>query len=281
MLKDYSNKNLQRASFKNEDLSYASFRGSDLRGADFSGSNLIGADFTQVKTGITPANTVMIFFAALIVSLLSGYMAMLAGATVQGMVRSPDENVRLAGYASLVIVVAFIAFTYWKGLGDALRNLIIPACVLAVIIGIIAYVSGAGTGMGVVYLILSLLLVVLMFIVGTVARAAAGTLSNILFIIVALAGGMFGKSLGGGIGTVLMAISCALISKRALAGIKGFRGLRKIVFMITKRFGTSFRNSMLMDADFSQSQLRNSDFTNADVTFVNWSNSNKVNCINK
>jgi hypothetical protein len=59
-----------------------------------------------------------------------------------------------------------------------------------------------------------------MFIVGTIARAAARTLSNILFMIVALSGGMFGKSVGGGIGTVAMAIACALMSKELLSGAK-------------------------------------------------------------
>ena len=52
MPKDYSKKNLQKASFKNENLSYALFSSSDLRGADFSGSDLTGADFTHVRTGL-------------------------------------------------------------------------------------------------------------------------------------------------------------------------------------------------------------------------------------
>src|SRR5215510_1229055 len=88
MMKNYSGKNLQEISFKDEDLSYADFSGSDLRGADFSGSNLSGADFKHVKTGITPANTVLIFFIALVVSLLSGYIAMLTGYTIREMLLS-------------------------------------------------------------------------------------------------------------------------------------------------------------------------------------------------
>ena len=82
MAKDYSNKNLQNTSFKNEDLSYASFMNSDLRGADFSGANLTGANFTHVRTGITPLNTILIFIAALIVSLISGYSTMYQGHTL-------------------------------------------------------------------------------------------------------------------------------------------------------------------------------------------------------
>ena len=280
MEKDYSNKNLQKASFKNEDLSFTSFQGSDLRGTDFSGANLAGANFTGVKTGIIPANTVLIFLAALLVSLLSGYVAMLAGKTVQQMLASGDGRVKAAGITTLALIVLFIAFSWWRGVGSAIQKLILPVCLVALVIGLVGYWTGVGTGMGMLYLVLTCFLVAVMFIVGTVARAAAGTLSStVIFVIVALGGGMFGKSLGGGIGTVIMAISCALISKKALSGASGFEGLRKIASFITTKWGTSFRNSKLVDASFLQAKLQNVDFTNADVSSVNWGDSKKINCL--
>ncbi|TMI86252.1 MAG: pentapeptide repeat-containing protein [Bacteroidetes bacterium] len=278
MAKDYSQKKLRNASFKDEDLSYARFSDSDLRGADFTGANLTGAIFTHVRTGITPLNTVLLFVLALAISLLSGYVAMLAGQTVQTMFKSSDSNVRLAGIVTCAITVLFIAYAWWRG-GSAIMHLIIPAVLLAIVVGVVAYFSGLGTGMGMLYLVLALLLVTVMFIVGIIARTAAGAVSNILFIIVALSGGIFGRSAGGGIGTVIMAISCALISKRALSGTKGFEGLKKIADFITRKFGTSFRNSKLTEANFSQSKIYNADFTNADLSFVNWANSKKFNCI--
>lgn len=281
MDKDYSHKNLQKVSFKDKDLSNARFVDSDLRGADFSGSNLTGADLTHVKTGIPPSNSVLIFLAALVVSLISGYLAMLTGHTIQQMLASKDGFMRAAGIVTIVMIFLFIGYAWWKGGGRAIRNLILPATLIAVLIGLISYLTGVGTGMGMLFLVLANFLMVLMFIVGTVARAAAGTLSsNLLFIIVALGGGMFGKSLGGGIGTVIMAVSCALISKRALSGAEGFEALRKIAFGITSRFGTSFRNSRLTNANFSRSKVRNADFSNADVTMVNWGDAKRINCIN-
>jgi len=84
---------------------------------------------------------------------------------------------------------------------------------------------------------------------------------------------------GGGIGTVIMAVACALISKRALSGAKGFDFLRKIASYVTSRFGTSFRNSKLVNANFSQSKIQNADFSNADVSSVNWHDSKRINCI--
>lgn len=72
----------KKKSFKNEDHSNADFSGSDLRGADFSGANCAGANFTNVKPGLTTGTAILIFFAALIVSILSGYFAMLTGRTI-------------------------------------------------------------------------------------------------------------------------------------------------------------------------------------------------------
>src|SRR5215470_14237771 len=156
MAKDYSNKNLRNAIFKNEDLSYARFSDSDLRGTDFSNANLTGAIFTHVRTGITPVNIALLLILALAVSLLSGYIAMLAGQTVQAMFKSNDANVRLAGIISVVITILFVAFTWWKGATRSITSLIIPVVTLATLIGAIAYISGLGTGKGMLYLILTL-----------------------------------------------------------------------------------------------------------------------------
>ena len=277
---EYSNKNLQKATFKNEDLRNISFSGSDLRGADFTGSNLSGADLANARTGLTSMTVILLFIGALAVSLLSGYIAMLAGRTVQLMIASKDSNVRTAAIICAVIIVVFILYSYFKGINNAIKNLVLPIVALAVLIGLIAKFSGLGSGKGMLYLVLTLLLVAIMFIVGTVARATAGTLSSaILFVVVALGGGMFGKSLGGGIGTVIMAISCAIISKKALTDAKGFDDLKRIATFITRTFGTSFRNTVLSNANFSQSKIRNADFTDADLSMTNWGDSKKINCI--
>jgi hypothetical protein len=173
----------------------------------------------------------------------------------------------------------FIVFSYWKGVGNTIYHLLVPVTVLALVMGAIANFSGLGSGLGAIYLTAALILVSVMFIIGTIARASAGTLSNILFVIVAVFGASFGRSLGGGIGTVILAISCALISKRALAGAAGFESLRKIAFFFTRKFGTSFRHANLVNANFAGSTLHNSDFSNAELTAVNWGNSEKINCI--
>lgn len=279
MNEDYSNKKLQSASFEGKKLVSARFVNTDLRGADFSGADLAGADFTNAKTGITPLNKVWLFMAALVVSALSGYIAMLAGRTVQTMLLSADEGVVIAGYVSIIVIIFFILFSYWVGVGTSIFSLLIPVTVLALIIGSIANFSGHGSGLGAIYLTVSLILVSVMFIVGTVARVSAGALSNILFVIVAVFGASFGRSVGGGLGTVVLAISCALISKKVLAGDPGFESLRRIAHFFTRKFGTSFRNANLKSANFSGATIANADFSNADISSVNWGDSEKINCI--
>src|SRR6478672_289163 len=134
MPKDYSNQNLQKASFINEDLREARFQDTDLRGVDFTGSDLTGASFVNVRTGILPFTVVFIFFAALLVSALSGYIAMLAGSTVQTMLASPDWKVRIIGIATLVITALFIAYTYWKGGRNAIIQLVVPIFFFSIIV---------------------------------------------------------------------------------------------------------------------------------------------------
>ena len=279
MAKDFSNKNLQNVSFKDQDLSNASFASSDLRGVNFRGANLAEANLTHVKTGITPLNTALIFLAALIVSLISVYFAMLAGRTVHNLIISEYQDRRAIGIITIVVTVLFLFYAWRRGTGKAIKNLIIPFVLIAAVAGIIVIVTRMGTGYGIFEQLLALLFVLIMFIVGTIARATANTLSVILFLIVAVAGSVYGKSIGGGVGATLMALACAQVSKRALSGAKGFDSLRKIAFYVTTKLGTSFRNTNLSGADFSGSRINNADFTDADISSVNWRNSKKINCI--
>lgn len=279
MPRSYADKNLQKTSFRNENLSYANFAHSDLRGADFTGADLTGADFTDVKTGIRPPVTISLFIASLIVSAFSGYVATLAGNIVQHMVSSQEAPVKVAGFVCIAAVVLFIVIAYLRGIGSATRHVLIPIALVTVAIGIIPYLSGATSGKGMLYLILCFLLVIAMFVVGTIARAIAGSISAVLFIIVALTGGIFGKSLGGGIGAAVMAVGCAMISKRALSGTKGFETLTKIASYVTAKFGTSFRHAELADANFSHLKVHNADFTGADVMRANWFEAKKINCV--
>jgi hypothetical protein len=186
MLKDFSNIDLRGVSFRFQDLSHARFSGSDLRGADFTGANLLGADLTQVRTGITPVNLVWIFLVSLAMSALSGYVAMLAGQTIQTMFVSTDRHVKQAGVACFFVIILFMAFCMWKGIDEAFSFMVLPVIVVAGLTGLFSAFYGDGTAMGALYITLCILLVVVMFIIGSIARAAAGSLSSVLFVVVAV-----------------------------------------------------------------------------------------------
>jgi hypothetical protein len=273
---DNSPQNLQDKSFKGMDLQKADFCGADVRGADFTGANLENANFSGSVSGLRRVSQVLLFTMALVLSLLSGYFAMLAGRQVQLMIRSEDKLINIAGYVTVFFAAFFFGTALWKGVTKLIGKVFLVMIIFVIIIGLFAYFSGLGTGLGALQSAIALLLMLLMFIVGTIARATAGTLaSNVLFILVAIGGGMFGKSMGGGIGTVIMALACAVISKKALKDEKDASVLRYIALYIGTLFGTSFKNANLANADFSNSTIKNTNFMNANVHNVNWSNANK------
>jgi hypothetical protein len=273
---EYSGKNLQGQSFEGANLQNVNFSGSDLRGADFSDANLKGADFSKSKTGMRTISKVLVFLMALAVSLFSGYIAMLAGTTVQSLIKSTDPNLILAGYVTIAFFAIFIGVAIWKGVFKAFLNVYFVLLALAIAAGLFMYVTGFGTGIGAINGVYALLLMALMFLVGTISRATAGTLaSTVLFLVVALGGGMFGKSLGGGLGTVAMALSCAYISKQALKKGSEVSILSRIALTISTFFGTSFKNADLANADFSNAEVKNTNFSKANLTGINWENTKK------
>src|SRR5215203_1493846 len=135
MLNEYVSRNLQKKSFKNKDLRNVQFNASDLRGADFSGSDLSGARFIGVRTGITPVTIFLIFITALLVSAMSGYIAMLAGTKIHTMMSAQDWKIKVMGIATTIIIILFIIYTYWKGGKKAIIQLMVPIFFFSIIAG--------------------------------------------------------------------------------------------------------------------------------------------------
>lgn len=276
---EYRNQNLQGKSFKGQDLSHADFSGADLRGTDFSNANLTSANFSGSKTGIQKNHAVLVFLFAIVVSLLSGYIAMLTGDTIHSQIQSEDPNEVIVGYITLGYFVIFIGMSIWKGLFKTIRRVLVTMIILTALLGFFAFVTGYGTGIGALKSLIALILIGLMFVAGTISRAVAGTFaSGILFIIVAMAGAMFGKSLGGGYGTVVAALACAFISKRALNQKYEHSTVKNIALIIGTYFGTSFKKSDLTNADFSGAELKNTDFSDSTRKGISWGNAKKVFC---
>lgn len=274
---EYTGMDLRGRSFRGADLKYTNFSGADLRGADFTGANLMAADFSNSITGMKISTRILIFLGALVISLFSGYIAMLVGTTVQGMAKSVDKNEQIAAYITSGFIIIFAAFASWKGLFKALRWMLPFLIAIPVVLGLFMVIAGFGSGKGAFLGIYAMMMMACMFVVGTISRATAGTLaSGILFIIVAVGGGIFGRTVGGGIGTVVMALTCAYISKHALKTENPGSLLRKIALTMGTYFGTSFRGANLTQANFSEAVIQNTDFSKADLSGVNWSKVKKL-----
>jgi hypothetical protein len=274
---EYAGRDLQGKSFKGADLKYANFSGADLRSADFTGADLSGADFSKSVTGMKLSYKILIFIGALVISLFSGYLAMMLGTTVQGMIKSTDWHEHYAGLIASGFIVIFTGFSMWKGIYTATRRVLPIMLGIPVVTGLFMVLSGFGTGSGSFYGLYAILLMASMFTVGTISRATAGTLaSGILFLIVAVGGGLFGRTVGGGIGTVILAVSCAIISKQALKLENSRSVLKKIALTMGTYYGTSFRKANLTQANFSEAVIQNTDFSKADLSGVNWTHAKKL-----
>jgi hypothetical protein len=167
----------------------------------------------------------------------------------------------------------------WIGLFKAIKRVLVFMILLTIILGLVAYLTGYGTGIGALKSLLSLVLIGLMFLAGTISRAVAGTFaSGVLFLAVAMAGAMFGKSMGGGFGTVVAALACAVISKRALNQKFRHSAVRKIALFIGTYLGTSFKGADLTKADFTDAVLQNTNFMNSKRQGVDWTQAKKTFC---
>ncbi len=262
--------------YNGENLNAADFSGADLRGVNFEGAVLTNANFSNCRTGLKTSSSVILFVVSLAVSLLSGYMAMLSIATIRDMVETSNSTLVISGYVTLGLMIAFLLIMLLKGGKITLISIVI-IIPLILITGLIAYLTGTGTGEASVQSSLALVFFTVMVIVGIIARASAGTLSsNIIFIAVAMSGPLFGKfALGAGIGTTVLAVACAVISKQALSGSDKFIWLRNAALKAGTFFGTSFVNADLTGADFSGAVIKNTNFTGATLSAVNWENSKR------
>lgn len=240
------------------------FRDEDLRSIKFEGANLKNVVFEKCTVGISLSNRAIIFLIAACLSLFAGYIAMLSGAMTQVLLTSEVTRLQLAGYIICGLFIVFTAFAIWSGLNYKTARVAMVMLIVVIIVGMGSYIVDAtAAGVGALYGLAALLLLFAMLVIGTVARATAGSLrSTIIFIIVALGGGIFAKSLGGGIGTLIMTIATAVISKRALSNPQDSL-VKTIALRISTAFGTSFKNADLSGATFSNMEMKNCNFDGA------------------
>ena len=268
-LLNFSGQNLQGQSFQGKNLISADFRGADIRSADFTGANLTNADFSDAVAGLDKKSSIILFLLSIFVSVMAAAVAGLGGQFMQELFEQ-SQYTSLAIAIGSILLVLFLSVTFWRGLGTAIKSLVSKILLSSLAIGVLVIVTGVGSGVGVLGVIFCLILLTIVTISATIARACAGTMSNILFFLVAISGLLAGRSFGAGLGATAIAISSVLISKRALSGDRRDAFVLSITLAISSYFGTSFRQANLTNANFTNARLIHADFRQAVLTGICW-----------
>ena len=299
MAQEYHRAKLRGKSFKGQNLTGTDFSYSDIRGADFTNAILRDTNFSQTKSGLQRRWAIILIFFSLLLSAISGLMSAIGGSLVGFiLIDSARDNVYV-GVASLIVLSVFFLLSIRKGL--------LSACVflaVAIALAIVAAVTWAGfvavvwsglaatseateiapivvvVMMGTVAVIVTAVGAVSVTISAAITGAIAGILAVMITVIIAgtIAGGvsvyaMTVNPVAGivtGFVSVVLVIVSAYIGCSAVSEDKKQNFVRKIAISLTTRYGTSFRNADLTDADFTQAKLKSANFTKAKVKRTNW-----------
>jgi hypothetical protein len=263
---DYHGQNLRNRDFSRESLGSANFSDADIRGANFSDADLNGARFSRSRGGVPPMWVVAIVGAALLVAALVGIVAALATAAMAQRVATGDNTDRLAVVVITAIGITTIALATFKSFRLAFTTgTLLSALVLAVAVPILLIrddFSLRVTAISVIWLVA----IVGTFAVGAIARATAGIISPIAFLVVAVVGAAAARTVGGTAFAVLIAVSAVILARRALSNPDGVKALHGGTHDFIHRRTTSYRRANLTSAIFTDATTGLSDFTDAVVT---------------
>jgi len=265
MATDLSDLDLRGRSLQGARLPLASFAGSDLRGVDFSGANLCAADLSRVRTGMSRSWTALVGAGSLALSIAVGALSGIAGNFLHGLLASDDLRQRGVGVFVAVGLFVYLAVGMWKGLLMATRTVLPVVAALAVSSGVVAVVSGVGTGIGALAILAFTLLAVAIVLLSVFARAVAGTAGVLFFAVVAISGALTGRALGGGIAALAVAIGAMIMARRSARREDAFPLMARISTAIACRGGTCFRHADLSGALFQGALLVACDFRGAQL----------------
>ena len=299
MAQEYHRAKLRGKSFKGQDLTGVDFSNSDIRGTDFTNAILTGANFSHTKSGLQRRWAIIIILFTLVLSAISGLMSAVGGSLVGFILIESARSHLYTGVASLIILSVFFLLSIRKGVLSACVFLAV-AIALAVVsavawAGFVAVVwSGLATASeateiapivavvatGTVAVIVTAVGAVFVTISAAITGAIAGILAVMITVMVAgtVAGAvsvfaMMTNPVAGivaGTVSVMLVILSAYIGCSAISEDKKQNFVRKIAISLTTRYGTSFRNADLTDADFTQAKLKSANFNKAKVKRTNW-----------
>jgi hypothetical protein len=267
---DQRNQDLRGRSFVRGMLDQADFSGADLRGADLSNARLRNANFTGAKLGLARWAAIALLIASLLIVAATGWMIGRTSSDLAagfGDAEWPDVLGRLT---AMLLIGFFILCVVAYGLRRAVKY------------GAIALLVGLGADYIVIgltsrdfdfdrdgYVIGVLLLLGASMIAGGIAQVVGGSFAMWVIVLVGLAGGFAAGSAGGGLAGVVVSVLLILLAKRVLRHDHRDTYARRLIHQIVSSRGTRFTGADLSGADFTRTQLAQSDLSGALLTDTN------------
>ena len=257
-------------SFRGGQFEGADFSGKDLRGTDFTGANLRSADFTNAKIGVPARVGAALLGVAILVAVACGVTIGWAVSEMRTRLTADEWDQVAEGGSIGITMLVLLGLIIWKGFDLALKVVAILYLVL-VAINVIAnlladdfewLVLVRGTAL-VVFLMLAI-------VAGMLGRIVGGVFGIWSVVLVAVLGGVATGQSNGGIAGVVVAVSLALISKRAVRGDQRDRTLRRIGHRLIRAWGTQFVDADLTGADFTGTDPIRCDARGATFDDVTW-----------
>jgi hypothetical protein len=253
-----------------QDLEGADFSDKDLRGVDFAGANLRSANFRDATFGVEPRVGVMLLGIGLLISVGAGVAI---GWSVDGLRHriSADQWDEIAeGSSMAVILVVLVAVIIWRGF-DLAFKVVVAVYFALLVINVVAnliwdeveYVRTLRATAIVIFLVLAVA-------AGIFGRVVGGVFGSWSTAMVAVLGGLASGRFEGGLAGIVVAISLVTISKRAVRGDPRDRTLRREAHRLIHRWGTSFRDADVSGADFTGANASLCDLRGATVVGVKW-----------
>jgi uncharacterized protein YjbI with pentapeptide repeats len=279
---DFSNQNLRGRSFKDQNLEGANFSHADIRGANFSHADLTGANFSYAKAGAEDHWIILLMILSVLLSAGSGLFSGLAYRAIEFFLNLEATN-HIALWLTLLTLIGYVIFSLiniTKGELAGLWSLAIVALMdLLLAVGIAGIKGSASVLIAIILIAFGVLIGAL---AGAVVRAAVESSFNVIIVI--SMGAIMPGIIASSVGEIFIAILAAMV-----AGLSAFTGwfsfsqqqkhilIKKIAIHLTTIRGTNFHKAILIDANYSYANLRNTDFRQANINRIYWFKSQNIN----
>jgi len=257
-------------SFRGQALEGADFSGKDLRGADFTGADLRSANFREVKVGVAPRVGAVILGIGILIAIGTGMVIGWAVDEIRKEATADEWDVVATGGSLALIILVLLVLIVWKGFDVALKWIGIFYVVVVAVNIVANLIWEEFEWRSLVRATALVVFVILAISAGLLGRVVGGVFGVWSVVLVAALGGLAIGQAEGGIAGIVVAMSSAFISKRAVHGDERDRTLVHLAHRLIRRHGTQFVDADLTGADFTGTNAMRCDTRGATVTDVTW-----------